>query len=70
MFPKKRKLLTQEEYVKEGNEYTLKALQELKNYCSSPDCNTWKIVSRIKSPERYQIMFFFLILIDHIKLSS
>jgi hypothetical protein len=55
MFPKKRKLLSQDEYVKEGNEYTIKALQELKAYCSSPDCNTWKIVSRIKSPEKFEI---------------
>lgn len=51
-FPKKRKLLTQAEYEKEGHEFTLKALQDLKAHCTSPEANPWKLVNRVKSPEK------------------
>jgi hypothetical protein len=44
--------LTQEEYAQEANDYTQKALEELKQYCKSPQCNTWRVVSRVKSPDR------------------
>ncbi len=52
-FPQKRRLLTQEEYNKQGQEFTLKALNDLKQFCQSPDCNSWKIVTRLKNPERF-----------------
>lgn len=60
MFPIKRKLLTEDEYRKEGIRETNKALHELKEYCSSPNCNPWKTVLRLKDPIRllYIIRYF------------
>jgi hypothetical protein len=29
----------------------------LREYCESPECNTWKTVSRLKSPKRYFYTF-------------
>ncbi|XP_076294038.1 nuclear envelope integral membrane protein [Lasioglossum baleicum] len=52
MFPERRKLLTDDQYRKEGVRETNKALIELKQYCSSPECNTWKTVLRLKDPLR------------------
>jgi hypothetical protein len=52
LFPAKRRLLSQEEYYQEGQEYTAQALKDLKEYCKSPDCNAWKIISRVKNPEK------------------
>lgn len=51
-FPTPRKLLSQDEYTREGIDYTQKALKELKEFCQSPECNSWKIVSRLKNPEK------------------
>ncbi|KAF3430226.1 hypothetical protein E2986_11559 [Frieseomelitta varia] len=42
MFPERRKLLTEDQYRKEGIRETKKALNELKEYCASPKCNPWK----------------------------
>ncbi|XP_033333193.2 nuclear envelope integral membrane protein isoform X1 [Megalopta genalis] len=53
MFPEKRKLLTDDQYRKEGVIETKKALTELREYCSSPECNTWKTVLRLKDPLRF-----------------
>ncbi|KAJ8307143.1 hypothetical protein KUTeg_015227, partial [Tegillarca granosa] len=36
-----------------GLEETRKALEDLRNYCRSPDCNAWKTLSRLKSPNRF-----------------
>ena len=47
------RLITMEEYEKEGKIETAKALRELREYCESPKCNAWKTVSRLKSPKRY-----------------
>lgn len=52
LFPPTRKLLTQEEYAREAQEYTKKALMELREYCKSPECDKWNIIGRIKSPDR------------------
>ncbi len=52
-FPPKRRLLTSEEYAKEAQDYTAKALNELKEFCKSPDCNSWKVMSKLKKPDRY-----------------
>ncbi|XP_051517964.1 nuclear envelope integral membrane protein 1 [Myxocyprinus asiaticus] len=54
--PKKlepRRLLTEEEYQRQGELETQKALEELRNYCGSPELNTWKTVSRLQSPKRF-----------------
>lgn len=52
MFPEDRKLLTEDEFRKEGIRETRKALSGLKEYCSSPKCNSWKTVLRLKDPIR------------------
>ncbi|XP_077074625.1 nuclear envelope integral membrane protein 1 isoform X2 [Siphateles boraxobius] len=54
--PKKlepRRLLTEEEYQRQSEVETQKALEELRKYCGSPEFNTWKTVSRIQSPKRF-----------------
>jgi hypothetical protein len=51
------RFITAEEYEKEGIEETAKALKALREYCESPECNTWKTVSRLKSPKRYFYTF-------------
>ncbi|ODN04874.1 Nuclear envelope integral membrane protein 1b [Orchesella cincta] len=52
-FPPKPKFLTEEEYITQGAEETQKCLEELRKFCNSPECNTWKVVSRIKDPKRF-----------------
>lgn len=52
MFPEKRKLLSEDQYYQEGMRHTRKSLKELQNYCSSPECNPWKTVLRLKDPIR------------------
>ncbi|KAI7794302.1 nuclear envelope integral membrane protein 1 [Triplophysa rosa] len=51
--PEPRRLLTEEEYQRQGEAETQKALEELRNNCSSPEFNTWKTVSRLQSPKRF-----------------
>ncbi|XP_074709899.1 nuclear envelope integral membrane protein 1 isoform X2 [Strix uralensis] len=46
-------LLTEEEYRLQGEVETRKALEELRNYCRSPDFSAWTAVSRIQSPKRF-----------------
>ncbi|XP_066586493.1 nuclear envelope integral membrane protein-like isoform X2 [Prorops nasuta] len=53
IFPERRKLLTEDQYRKEGREETKKALKDLQEYCSSPECNPWKTVLRLKDPVRF-----------------
>lgn len=49
------RLLTEEEYRIQGEVETRKALEELREFCNSPDCSAWKTVSRIQSPKRYTL---------------
>ncbi|KAK7884409.1 hypothetical protein WMY93_027532 [Mugilogobius chulae] len=51
--PEPRRLLTEEEYQREAEEETRRALEELRQYCKSPEFNTWKTVSRLQSPQRF-----------------
>ncbi|KAJ8258163.1 hypothetical protein GJAV_G00193850 [Gymnothorax javanicus] len=48
-----RRLLTEEEYIRQGEEETQRALEDLRQYCGSPDFQTWKAVSRLQSPKRF-----------------
>lgn len=48
-----RRLLTEDEYHKEGLKETRKALQDLQDYCSSPECSPWKTVLKLKDPLRF-----------------
>lgn len=50
---KKRRLLTMDEFERQGEIETTKALEELKRFCSSPECNQWKTISRLKNPGRF-----------------
>ncbi|GAB0099367.1 nuclear envelope integral membrane protein 1 [Sergentomyia squamirostris] len=52
-FPPKRKLLSTEEFYEEGVRETTKALEELRKYCSSPECKAWSTVLRLKEPSRF-----------------
>ncbi|KAI4500989.1 hypothetical protein M0802_003792 [Mischocyttarus mexicanus] len=53
MFPERRKLLTDDEYRKEAIKETNKALQNLQQYCSSPECNPWKTILKLENPIKF-----------------
>jgi len=50
--PPKVKMLTQEEYVRQGQRETQAALEDLRRYCMSPGCNAWKTFRKLESPSR------------------
>lgn len=52
-FKPELKLLTEDEYHTQGVVETKKALEQLKDYCRSPECKPWQTVSRLKSPVRF-----------------
>ncbi|XP_055843342.1 nuclear envelope integral membrane protein [Episyrphus balteatus] len=52
-FPPKVRLLTNEEYYEQGVKETTKALEDLRNYCSSPECKQWRIMKKLKDPLRF-----------------
>ncbi|XP_028308996.1 nuclear envelope integral membrane protein 1 [Gouania willdenowi] len=51
--PEPRRFLTEEEYQKEAEEETRRALEDLRKFCHSPECSPWKAVSRLQSPKRF-----------------
>jgi hypothetical protein len=46
-------LLTDEEYTRQGDMETTKALKELRTYCRSPKCDAWKTMSQLNDPIRF-----------------
>lgn len=52
-FPPKRKLLSSEEYYEQGARETKEALENLRKYCSSPDCAQWKIMLKLNDSQRF-----------------
>lgn len=52
-FPPKHKFLSEEEFIIQGSEETKSALEDLREYCNSPDCNAWRVISRLKHPTRF-----------------
>lgn len=52
-FPPKPKLLTSEEYYEEGARETKLALENLRKYCSSPDCAQWRIMLKLNDSKRF-----------------
>lgn len=50
---KKSRLITMEEYERQGVLETAKALEELKRFCSSPECNQWRTIRKLKDPSRF-----------------
>ncbi|CAH1407213.1 unnamed protein product [Nezara viridula] len=51
--PKPRPLLSEDEFHHQGVIETEKALEELRGYCSSPECNQWKTVLKLRNPMRF-----------------
>ncbi|KAK6183452.1 hypothetical protein SNE40_010932 [Patella caerulea] len=51
--PPESRFLTEEEYEEERDRETEKALEELRQYCKSPECQKYKVISRLKSPSRF-----------------
>ncbi|XP_032871600.1 nuclear envelope integral membrane protein 1a-like isoform X1 [Amblyraja radiata] len=51
--PEPRRLLTEEEFQKQGEIETQKSLVELRKHCSSPEFHPWKVVSRLSTPKRF-----------------
>ncbi|CAG0921157.1 unnamed protein product [Notodromas monacha] len=45
--------LTEQEYIEQGYIETRRELDELRKFCSSPQCNAWKTVNRLKDPKRF-----------------
>ncbi|GBP60809.1 Nuclear envelope integral membrane protein 1a [Eumeta japonica] len=52
-FPPKPRLLTSEEYFEEGARETKAALDDLRKYCSSPDCAQWRIMLKLNDSKRF-----------------
>lgn len=52
LFPPKVRLLTEDEYIRQGSIETTKELEKLRDYCRSPQCQAWKIISKLKTPQR------------------
>jgi len=53
LFRPKVKLLSEEEYQAQRNKETRKALEELRNYCQSPESKPWLTVTKLNSPSRF-----------------
>ncbi|VDN38575.1 unnamed protein product [Gongylonema pulchrum] len=53
LFPECRRLLTLEEYQQQGEEETRKALEQLRQYCRSPEANAWKITCSVNDPKKF-----------------
>ncbi|KAK1897722.1 Nuclear envelope integral membrane protein 1 [Dissostichus eleginoides] len=49
-----RRLLTEEEFQREAEEQTRKALEDLRKNCSSPEFRSWRTVARLTSPKRHE----------------
>ncbi|XP_068631047.1 nuclear envelope integral membrane protein [Battus philenor] len=52
-FPPKPRLLSSEEYYEQGARETKRALDDLRRYCSSPDCAQWSIMLKISDAKRF-----------------
>lgn len=52
-FPPKVRFLTNEEYYEQGVKETTKALDELRQFCSSPECKQWQVMRKLKDPLRF-----------------
>ncbi|XP_032067953.1 nuclear envelope integral membrane protein 1 isoform X1 [Thamnophis elegans] len=51
--PSPPRLLSEEEYRIQGEVETRRQLEQLREYCRSPEFSAWKAVSRIQSPKRF-----------------
>ena len=67
--PEPRRLLTEEEYQREAEEETQRALNELRKQCHSPEFSPWRTVSKIQSPKRCQHYIMLYSFINFLKLN-
>lgn len=52
-FPPKARLLSSEEFHAQSVLETTKALEELKAFCNSPESKPWRMMTRLKDPQRF-----------------
>ncbi|XP_017778560.1 PREDICTED: nuclear envelope integral membrane protein 1a isoform X2 [Nicrophorus vespilloides] len=52
-FPPKINLISEEQYHEQGVKETTKAIEDLRKFCSSPDCNQWKMFLKLKDGKRF-----------------
>ncbi|XP_044259966.1 nuclear envelope integral membrane protein 1 [Tribolium madens] len=52
-FPPKIKPITNDEYYEQGVRETAKALDDLRKYCSSPECKQWQVAMKLKDVKRF-----------------
>ncbi|CAH0725340.1 unnamed protein product, partial [Brenthis ino] len=52
-FPPKPRLLSNEEYYEQGARETRRALDALRQHCSSPDCKQWSIMLKLHDAKRF-----------------
>ncbi|XP_003748233.1 nuclear envelope integral membrane protein 1 [Galendromus occidentalis] len=53
IFKPKVKLLSEEEFIRQGDEFTRLELERLRKFAQSPDCPAWKVMSKLKNPQRF-----------------
>ena len=49
----KRRLMTLDDFNQQSEDFTVQALEDLKKYCKSSDCDIWNLCTRLKNPDRY-----------------
>ncbi|RZC32809.1 transmembrane protein 194A, partial [Asbolus verrucosus] len=52
-FPPKVKTLSNDEYYEQGVRETSRALDELRQFCSSPECKQWQLALKLKDVKRF-----------------
>ena len=60
-FRPEHKLLSEEEFITQGVVETKKALDQLKEFCRSPESKPWQTVRKLQSPVRLMLSFFVLL---------
>jgi len=49
----KLRLLSEDEYIQQALIETPKALEELRKFCQSPNCDSWKVVNKLRDPKKF-----------------
>jgi hypothetical protein len=45
-----------EEYNEQAQDFTAQALEDLRNYCKSSNCDSWDVMRRLKNPTRFVVL--------------
>jgi len=53
IFKPKIQLLSEEEFIRQGDEVTRVELEKLRKFAQSPECPAWKVMSKLKNPHRF-----------------